>query len=75
MGKLKFNVISHKCEMVVFIGDLIKQSMYILLTDMFNRMVKLFDCRSPGTHKTWQYEGEIERIMWNKFDPLYFFVS
>ncbi|CAL8115492.1 unnamed protein product [Orchesella dallaii] len=46
-----------------------------LLTGCCDGIVKLFDCRTPGTNKSWAFEGEIERIMWNKFDPLHFFAS
>ncbi|ODM88554.1 Periodic tryptophan protein 1 [Orchesella cincta] len=46
-----------------------------LLTGSCDGVVKLFDCRTPGANKTWVFEGEVERVMWNKFDPMHFFAS
>jgi hypothetical protein len=40
----------------------------------FCRKVRLYDCRNPKYFKTWGFDGEIERVMWNNFDPLYYFV-
>ncbi|CAL8115486.1 unnamed protein product [Orchesella dallaii] len=46
-----------------------------LLTGCCDGFVKLFDGRTPGINKSWGFEGEINRIMWNKFEPLHFFAS
>jgi WD40 repeat protein len=46
-----------------------------LLAGSCEGKVRLFDCRSTSTFKTWAFDGEIEKVLWNKFDPLYFFAT
>lgn len=46
-----------------------------LLTGAADGKVQLYDCRNPKYFKTWGFEGEVERVMWNQFDPFYYFVS
>ena len=36
----------------------------------------MFDCRSPNdSNKTWQLDGEVERVLWDQFAPVCFYVS
>jgi len=36
----------------------------------------MYDCRSPDTsYKTWDLGGEIEKLLWNTYNPMNFFVS
>jgi periodic tryptophan protein 1 len=36
----------------------------------------MYDCRSPDeNHKSWSMKGEIEKLLWNNFSPMNFFVS
>jgi len=46
-----------------------------LLTGDCAGKVKLFDCRSPGAHKTWIFDHEIEKVVWSKSDPFHYFAS
>ncbi|XP_057341781.1 periodic tryptophan protein 1 homolog [Microplitis mediator] len=51
------------------------QKPYMLLTGSEDKTVKLFDCRTSDTFKNWETTGEVERVLWNHFDPNYFFVG
>ena len=31
--------------------------------------VRVFDCRTAGQHKDWKVGGEVERLVWNHFQP------
>ncbi|XP_041352010.1 periodic tryptophan protein 1 homolog [Gigantopelta aegis] len=47
-----------------------------LLTGSFDKTVKVFDCRSPNdANKTWQLEGEVERVLWDHFSPVNFYAT
>ncbi|XP_067000824.2 periodic tryptophan protein 1 homolog [Anabrus simplex] len=46
-----------------------------LLTGSCDSLARVFDCRAADTFKAWQVEGEIERVVWNHFDPFFFLVS
>ncbi|CAD6237224.1 GSCOCG00002202001-RA-CDS [Cotesia congregata] len=48
---------------------------YMLLAGSEDKTAKLFDCRTSDTFKTWEATGEVERVLWNHFDPNYFFLS
>ncbi|WAR09128.1 PWP1-like protein [Mya arenaria] len=49
---------------------------HMLLSGSFDKTVKMYDCRSPDTsNKTWNLDGEIEKLLWNRFSPLNFFAS
>ena len=37
-------------------------------------MVRLFDCASDNTFKQWNVDGEVEKVLWNHFDPFTFLV-
>ncbi|XP_011297551.1 periodic tryptophan protein 1 homolog [Fopius arisanus] len=46
-----------------------------LLTGCADSTARLFDCRVDDTFKSWEATGEVERVLWNHFDPNYFFIS
>jgi len=46
-----------------------------LLTGCADKKVRLFDCRSKDLSKDWNMGGEIEQILWNPFNPFYYFAS
>lgn len=46
-----------------------------LLTGCADKMVRLFDCRDQTIIKSWEISGEVERVLWNKFDPNYCIAS
>ncbi|XP_050393100.2 periodic tryptophan protein 1 homolog [Patella vulgata] len=47
-----------------------------LLSGSFDHTVKVYDCRNPNTtNRTWNLQGEVERIVWNHFSPMHFFAS
>ncbi|KAF2882098.1 hypothetical protein ILUMI_24101 [Ignelater luminosus] len=46
-----------------------------LLAGSCDQTVKVFDCRSPENHQTWQVSGETERIAWNPLEPFSFFAA
>lgn len=39
----------------------------------------MFDCRAAGdsssSFKSWKVSGEVEKVVWNHFDPFQFFVA
>ncbi|XP_012288253.1 periodic tryptophan protein 1 homolog [Orussus abietinus] len=46
-----------------------------LLTGCGDKAVRLFDCRTDDSFRTWQTPGEVERVLWNHFDLNNYFVS
>ncbi|CAH1800076.1 unnamed protein product [Owenia fusiformis] len=47
-----------------------------LLSGGFDKSVIVYDCRSPEeTHRNWKLGGEIERVVWDHFNPTYFLAS
>ncbi|XP_015434638.1 PREDICTED: periodic tryptophan protein 1 homolog [Dufourea novaeangliae] len=42
-----------------------------LLTGCADKMVRLFDCRDQSVMKSWETSGEVEKVLWNQFDPNY----
>ncbi|XP_012267776.2 periodic tryptophan protein 1 homolog [Athalia rosae] len=46
-----------------------------LLTGCSDKYARLFDCRSENNFKTWECSGEVERVLWNHFDPTYCYIS
>ncbi|XP_043269292.1 periodic tryptophan protein 1 homolog [Venturia canescens] len=46
-----------------------------LLTGCADSVVRLFDCKVENESKNWTVSGEVERVLWNHFDPNYCFVS
>lgn len=48
---------------------------FSLLSGSADQTVALYDCRNPNTNKkSWTLKGEIEQVLWNKFNPNYFIV-
>ncbi|EDO28046.1 predicted protein [Nematostella vectensis] len=44
-----------------------------LLTGSFDKRAKVVDCRSPESNiKSWKFNGEVERVIWNHFSPFNF---
>jgi len=49
---------------------------HMLLSGSFDKTVKMYDCRAPDTNnKTWQMNGEVEKLLWNHHSPWHFFAS
>ncbi|XP_022079234.1 periodic tryptophan protein 1 homolog [Acanthaster planci] len=47
-----------------------------LASGSFDMSVKVFDCRSAhDSFKTWSLDGEIERVIWDLFQPFHFLAS
>lgn len=47
-----------------------------LLTGSFDNYAAVVDCRSPSENvKTWKFTGEVERALWNHFNPFNFLAS
>ncbi|CAG5130170.1 unnamed protein product [Candidula unifasciata] len=47
-----------------------------LLTGSFDNFAAVVDCRSPKENvKKWEFDGEVERCIWNHFCPFNFLVS
>ncbi|BFZ10086.1 hypothetical protein BsWGS_13125 [Bradybaena similaris] len=47
-----------------------------LLTGSFDTFAAVIDCRNPSENvKKWQFDGEVERCLWNHFCPFNFLVS
>lgn len=40
-----------------------------------SRVVRLFNCAGENSFKAWPVMGEVEKVLWNHFDPFNFFVS
>jgi len=40
-----------------------------LLTGDCHNMVRLYDCRAPENHTSWKVAGEVERVLWDHFNP------
>ncbi|XP_030844343.1 periodic tryptophan protein 1 homolog [Strongylocentrotus purpuratus] len=49
--------------------------MQSLLSGGFDGRINVYDCRSEDSFKTWTVEGEIERVLWNHFQPYNFLAS
>ncbi|XP_037581814.1 periodic tryptophan protein 1 homolog [Dermacentor silvarum] len=49
---------------------------HTMLTGACDSTVKLWDCRNTdASFKSWTVDGEVEKVLWNHFDPFYFYVS
>jgi len=47
-----------------------------ILTGSFDKKAKVVDCRSPESNiKSWKFNAEVERVLWNHFSPYNFLVS
>ncbi|XP_076274450.1 periodic tryptophan protein 1 homolog [Rhynchophorus ferrugineus] len=43
-----------------------------LLAGGCDNTARVFDCRTPDNHQTWQISGEAERLLWNPLQPFMF---
>ncbi|XP_034233531.1 periodic tryptophan protein 1 homolog [Thrips palmi] len=46
-----------------------------LLAGSCDKVVRVFDCRGKDTYKEWSMPGEVERVIWNHYNPFCFFAS
>lgn len=46
-----------------------------LLAGSCDKTAKVFDCRSDSTFKTWNLNGEAERVIWDPHEPFCFIVA
>ncbi|XP_020286364.1 periodic tryptophan protein 1 homolog isoform X2 [Pseudomyrmex gracilis] len=51
------------------------QETHQLLTGCADKLVRLFNCKEDVLAQSWVVSGEVERVLWNHFDPNYFIVS
>jgi len=42
---------------------------HTLLTGCCDNIVRVFDCRTVDQHKKWEVNGEVERVVWDHFNP------
>jgi len=42
---------------------------HTLLTGCCDKTVRVFDCRTVDQHKSWVVNGEVERVIWDHFNP------
>jgi len=42
---------------------------HTLLTGCCDNLVRVFDCRTVDQHKQWNMSGEVERVIWDHFNP------
>jgi len=42
---------------------------HTLLTGCCDAQVRVFDCRAPDSCKSWAVTGEVERVVWDHFNP------
>lgn len=51
------------------------QETHQLLTGCADKLVRLFDCKEETLIRSWKVSGEVERVLWNHYDPNYCIVS
>ena len=51
------------------------QETHQLLTGSADKVVRLFDCRYETIAKSWTALGEVEKVLWNHFNPYYCLIS
>ena len=47
---------------------------HVLLTGCCDEIARVYDCNS-GTCKSWKVQGEVEKVLWNRFNPFQFLVA
>lgn len=45
------------------------QETHQLLTGCADKLVRLFDCKEEALVRSWEVSGEVERVLWNHYDP------
>jgi len=48
---------------------------HTLLTGCCDNYVRVYDCRTTDQHKKWDVEGEVERVIWDHFNPYFCLAS
>eukprot|EP00088_Acartia_fossae_P040928 TRINITY_DN42682_c0_g1_i1.p1 TRINITY_DN42682_c0_g1~~TRINITY_DN42682_c0_g1_i1.p1 ORF type:complete len:558 (-),score=115.32 TRINITY_DN42682_c0_g1_i1:52-1725(-) len=48
---------------------------HTLATGCCDKFVRVADCRSTDSYKKWRTTGEVERVVWNHFNPYQVFAS
>jgi len=43
--------------------------LHTLASGACDQYLRVFDCRTEGQHKKWKVGGEVERLVWNHFQP------
>lgn len=51
------------------------QETHQLLTGCADKLVRLFDCKEEALVRSWEVSGEVERVLWNHYDPNYCIAS
>ena len=46
-----------------------------LATGSYDACAKVFDCRTPDSHRSWNLNGQVTNVLWNQHDPFYFLAS
>jgi len=46
-----------------------------LLTGCSDKVVRLFDCTNESNCKQWKVDGEVEKVLWNHFNPFTFLAA
>lgn len=46
-----------------------------LLTGCCDKAVRVFDCRNKDSYKAWTMPGEVERVIWDHYNPFCFLAS
>ena len=47
---------------------------HVLLTGCCDENARVYDC-NQGACKTWKVNGEVEKVLWNRFNPYNFLVA
>jgi len=40
-----------------------------LLTGCCDKLVRVYDCRAQDSYKSWRVSGEVEKVLWDHFNP------
>jgi periodic tryptophan protein 1 len=48
---------------------------HTLATGCCDQRVRAADCRSQESHKAWRVGGEVERVIWDQFNPFHCLAS
>ncbi|XP_029178911.1 periodic tryptophan protein 1 homolog [Nylanderia fulva] len=51
------------------------QETHQLLTGCADKFIRLFDCKEQALARSWEVSGEVERVLWNHYDPNYCIAS